>query len=86
MAAIIEVEGKLRFTLPGHPLFTALGNDTILTPTIAWQLPASKAGKVEAELAYVTGGMSWEADYNVVAPENTDLLDVVGWVMPCWPT
>jgi hypothetical protein len=77
---IIEVEGKLRFTLPGQPLFPPLGNDTIMKPTIAWQLQADKAGKVEAELAYVTGGMSWEADYNVVAPENGDLLDVVGWV------
>jgi hypothetical protein len=77
---IIEVEGKLRFALPGQPLFPALGTDTVLKPTIAWQLQADKAGKVEAELAYVTGGMSWEADYNVIAPENSDLLDVVGWV------
>ncbi|MEO6971752.1 MAG: DUF4139 domain-containing protein, partial [Chthoniobacterales bacterium] len=33
-----------------------------------------------AELAYITGGMSWEADYNVVAPENSDLIDLIGWV------
>jgi hypothetical protein len=77
---IIEVDGKLRFTLPGQPLFPALGTDTILKPTITWQLQAEKAGKLDAELAYVTGGMSWEADYNVVAPENSDLLDIVGWV------
>jgi hypothetical protein len=77
---IIEVEGKLRFTLPGQPLFPALGTDTVLKPTITWQLQADKAGKLDAELAYVTGGMSWEADYNIVAPENSDLLDVVGWV------
>ena len=77
---IIEVEGKLRFALPGQPLFPALGTDTILKPTITWQLQADKAGKLDAELAYVTSGMSWEADYNVVAPENSDLLDVVGWV------
>jgi hypothetical protein len=77
---IIEVDGKLRFTLPGQPLFPALGTDTVLKPTITWQLQADKAGKLDAELAYITGGMSWEADYNVVAPENSDLLDVVGWV------
>ena len=47
---------------------------------IFWKLAADKPGKLEAELAYVTGGMSWEADYNVVAPEKGDLLDVVGWV------
>ena len=59
---IIEVDGKLRFTLPGQPLFPPLSDDTILKPTIEWQLQADKAGKLDAELAYVTGGMSWEAN------------------------
>jgi len=77
---IIEVDGKLRFALPGQPLFPPLGDDTILKPTIEWQLQAGKAGKLDAELAYITGGMSWEADYNIVAPEKSDLLDFVGWV------
>src|SRR5947199_6814278 len=77
---IIEVNGKLRFALPGQPLFPPLGDDTILKPTIEWQLQADKAAKMDAELAYVTGGMSWEADYNIVAPEKSDLLDFVGWV------
>ena len=77
---IIEVEGKLRFSLPGQPLFPQLEGDTILKPTLDWRIQANKAGKVEAELAYVTGGMSWEADYNVVAPEEGELLDLVGWV------
>src|SRR5437588_3356931 len=77
---IIEVDGKLRFTLPGQPLFPPLGDDTILKPTIEWQLQADKAAKLDAELAYITGGMSWEADYNIVAPEKSDLLDFVGWV------
>ena len=77
---IIEVEGKLQFSLPGRPVFPPLTNDTILKPTIDWRINSDKAGKVDAELAYVTGGMTWEADYNIVAPENSDLLDVVGWV------
>src|SRR5438445_11157807 len=75
---IIEVDGKLRFALPGQPLFPPLGDDTILKPTIEWQLQADKAGKLDAELAYISGGMSWEADYNIVAPEKSDLLDFVG--------
>src|SRR3954453_12102387 len=77
---IIEVDGKLRFALPGQPLFPPLGDDTILKPTIEWQLQADKAAKLDAELAYVTGGMSWEASYNIVAPEKSDLLDFAGWV------
>src|SRR5689334_15328253 len=77
---IIEVDGKLRFTLPGQPLFSPLSDDTILKPTIEWQLQADKPGKLDAELAYITGGMSWEANYNIVAPEKSDLLDFVGWI------
>jgi len=77
---IIEVDGKLQFSLPGKPLFPSLDDDTILKPQIAWKLNSDKASKFEGELAYVTGGMTWEASYNIVAPENSDLLDVIGWV------
>jgi hypothetical protein len=77
---IVEVEGKLRFSLPGQPLFPALGDDTILQPMLSWQIHAPAAAKLDAELSYVTGGMSWEASYNLVAPEQGDTLDLVGWV------
>jgi hypothetical protein len=77
---VIEVEGKIQFGLPGQPIFPTLGDDTILKPTLSWQIETNQAAKFDAELAYVTGGMSWEADYNVVSPEKGDLLDVTGWV------
>jgi hypothetical protein len=47
---------------------------------ISWKLDASEPGKFDAELCYVTGGMTWEADHNVVAAEKSDLLDIIGWV------
>lgn len=77
---VIEVEGKLQFSLPGEPRFPALADDTILKPTLDWRIHADKAAKLDAELCYVTGGMSWEADYNVVSPEKGDLVDLTGWV------
>src|SRR4029079_7790217 len=77
---IIRAEDNLRFALPGQPLFPPLGDDTILKPTIEWQLQADKAGQLHASLRSMTRGMSWEADYNIVAPEKSDLLDFVGWV------
>ncbi len=77
---IIEVDGKLMFQLPGTPLFPALTDNTILKPTLTWQLQSDAAGAVDAELSYVTGGMSWHADYNLVMPENGDTIDLVGWV------
>jgi len=77
---IIEVAGKLRFSLPGEPIFPALNDDAILKPLLAWQLATDKPAKFDAELSYVTGGMSWQASYNLIAPEKGDTLDVIGWV------
>jgi len=77
---IIEVDGKLQFQLPGLPIFPTLADQTILKPELSWQLNASKAAKLDAELCYVSGGMSWEADYNLVSSKNSDELDLIGWV------
>jgi len=77
---IIEVDGKLRFSMPGQPLFPALSDDTILKPTINWVLNTNRRGKLNAELSYITGGMSWKADYSMLAQNDDDKIDVIGWV------
>ena len=81
---IIEVDGVLRFGLPGQPLFPALSGDTVLKPTLSWLLQTDDPGKFDAEISYVAGGMSWQSDYNIVVSDNpkgkTDLLDMVGWI------
>jgi hypothetical protein len=77
---IIEVDGKLRFSLPGQPLFPELPDDTILKPTLLWLIQSAKPARFDAELSYISEGMSWEASYNLVAPEKGDNLDLVGWV------
>jgi len=77
---IIEIDGKIQFSLPGQPIFPSLGDDTILKPRLSWKILAAKEEKTEAELGYITGGMSWQASYNIVAPEKGNLLDIVGWI------
>jgi hypothetical protein len=77
---IVEVAGKLRFSLPGQPIFPALTDDSILMPTLSWRVFATAASKLDAEVSYVTGGMSWNAAYNLVAPEKGDTMDIVGWI------
>jgi hypothetical protein len=81
---IIEIDGILRFGLPGQPLFPALTEDSILKPTLSWLLRTDHPGKSDAELSYVSGGMSWQSDYNLVVSDSgdkkTDLLDVIGWI------
>lgn len=77
---IIEVNGQLRFGLPGTPLFPSLPNDSILKPTLNATIQSDTAGPLNAEIAYVTGGMTWKADYNLVSPEADDTIDLVGWI------
>jgi hypothetical protein len=77
---IIEVNGKLQFSLPGQPIFPALADDTVLKPTLSWELLSDKPGALSAEFSYVTGGMNWNASYNVIAPPKSNVLELVGWV------
>ena len=77
---IIEVNGKLQFSLPGTPLFPDLGDDTVLKPAFNWLLQSDSAGKFDAEVGYVTAGFDWSASYNLVSPENGDFADLVGWI------
>ena len=77
---IVEVNGSLRFSLPGEPLFPSLGDDALLRPTLNWTIYSPAPAKLDAELAYITNGMTWQADYSVIAAEEGDSLDLVGLV------
>ncbi len=83
---LIEVNGQLEFQLPGTPLFPASTDGLLLEPTLRWLIDSDKTQHLSAELAYITGGLSWEATYNVVAPSGGDAsgsdekASVLGWV------
>lgn len=77
---IIEVDGELQTRLPGTPLFPSLGDDSVLQPTLSWKLFADQEAKLDAQLSYLTNGMSWKADYNLVLPEKGDEVTLTGWV------
>ena len=75
---IIEVDGKLQFSLPGDPLFPAGEHE--LKPTIRWMLESHFSGTLQAELAYLSGGFSWEASYNLVEQAGGDGVNLTAWV------
>jgi len=82
---LIEVDGKMRFGLPGVPIFPASTDGLLLKPTLRWQIQAAKASSFPAEFAYITRGLNWQATYNVVVAESpntaaSEFADIVGWV------
>lgn len=77
---IVEVDAQIRFSLPGEPVFSSLGDDMILKPRLTWQIGSLQEVEIDAELGYITGGLSWEASYNIVAPEKGNEVEFIGWI------
>ncbi len=81
---LIEVEGKLRYGLPGMPLFPSDTPGLTLRPTLHWLIESEKAARIAAELDYISRGLRWDASYNVIAPAQdgatSQRLDMSGWV------
>jgi hypothetical protein len=77
---LIQVDGKLQFSLPGTPLFPLPSDPSVLHPQLGWTLQSDTAAATTCELSYISAGMTWEADYNAIAPIKGDTLDLIGWV------
>jgi len=76
---VLRVNGEITFNFPGRYAFPEVPQNLIAKPTLVW-LVESKAPKQEAEITYMTGGMSWNADYVMTVDEKDTLADVTGWV------
>lgn len=57
----------------------ALPKGLITRPTLVWRLRSERGGDQPVEVSYMTGGMSWHAEYVAVANEAGTSLDLQGW-------
>ncbi|HEX2952967.1 MAG TPA: DUF4139 domain-containing protein [Bacillota bacterium] len=61
--------------------FPELPGGLIIRPTLAWLLQnPGKAGPQQLELTYLTGGLSWKADYVATVNADDNKVDLIGWV------
>ena len=60
--------------------FPDLPDGLITRPTLRWLVNSATAGTQQVELTYLTGGMNWAADYNVLLNSDKTALDLNGWV------
>jgi len=54
--------------------------DLLTKPTLVWQVYSPAAGKRDVLTSYLTGGMSWKADYIIKASADDKKADIQGWV------
>ncbi len=52
----------------------------IVKPTLVYQVYASKGGRATAEVAYMTEGMNWHAEYVAVLGEDDKSMEISSWV------
>ncbi|TET32762.1 MAG: hypothetical protein E3J72_18885 [Planctomycetota bacterium] len=60
--------------------FPELPEGLLTKPTLMWMVTAEKEAKHLTKVTYMTGGISWKADYTVVTNKDDTMLDISGWV------
>lgn len=60
--------------------FPALPEGLITKPTLVWMVDATKAGKQDTEIAYLSNGLNWEANYVLLLAPDSKSLDLNGWI------
>ena len=76
---VLQSGGKILINPPGNPVLTELPEGLLTKPTLVWKLNSTKAGAHDGEISYLTSGMSWSADYVLVADKDDAKGDLTAW-------
>jgi hypothetical protein len=77
---VFKTSDGITFGDVGRPVLPELPDNFVTHPTLRWMLLSQKAGKRQVEAAYLTGGISWKADYVLVLDKKDKTADLKGWV------
>lgn len=78
--AVLQFADRVESHPPGRLAYQTLPENLRDRPTLVIRLDTASAGRQELELAYLSGGLSWKADYVGELSAKEDLLDLNGWV------
>jgi hypothetical protein len=76
---ILRIGDEITFDYPGRFGFPELPDNLIAEPTLLWRLDGS-GGSRRVEVSYLTGEVSWTADYVMVLDDTDRSADLTGWV------
>ncbi|MEN6588021.1 MAG: DUF4139 domain-containing protein [Sulfuricella sp.] len=77
---VLKFADRIETGIPGRIVFKAVPDNLRDRPTLVITLDSSGAGQQPMELSYLTGGLSWRADYVAELSSKDDRLDLNGWV------
>jgi hypothetical protein len=77
---VLQVGNRIETEISGRLIYPDVPSTLRDRPTLAVQVDSTTAGTRKAELSYLTGGLSWQADYVAELNDADDRLDLSGWV------
>lgn len=77
---VLKIGDRIETGLPGRIIYPDVPANLRDRPTLVMALDNNGAQQQDVELSYLTGGLSWKADYVVELNGADDKLDISGWV------
>jgi hypothetical protein len=77
---VLQIGDRIETGVPGRLSYPDVPENLRDRPTLVIQLLSGTEKPQQLELAYLTGGLSWRADYVAELGARDDRLDLSGWV------
>jgi hypothetical protein len=77
---VLKIGDRIETGVPGRIVFDAVPSQLRDRPTLVADLSSQRAGAQQLELSYLSGGLSWKADYVAELSADDSTLDLNGWV------
>ena len=77
---VFEINGQIHLGYSGRLVLPSLPENLVAKPTLVWLLRNQTAAVQKVEASYLTGGITWKADYVMVVSADDTKSDLTGWV------
>jgi hypothetical protein len=76
---VLDIGGTIHTSVPGRIVYDTLPPGLRPTPTLLMNVTGGANKDAEAEFSYLTGGLSWHADYVVQYDTDAARMDLTAW-------
>ncbi len=77
---VLKVGDRIETGVPGRIVFDGVPANLRDRPTLVSEFTSRRGGTQDLELSYLTGGLSWKADYVAELNADDSAIDLNGWV------
>jgi len=77
---VLQFADRIETSVPGRIIFPKVPGNLRARPTLVINLNSGADREQKLELSYLTGGLSWRADYVANLSSDEKSLDLSGWV------